>query len=395
MSDKGADKGGAGAKRCVCGVGACAHESRARYAPRVRCPGRWVTALWLRRAHEGGHDKGKVTACACTPKHRDEEREERARAHASMLALVRTRLQHCRDCALSCRRAAGCAGGHAQKQKKQYIGGRGSGQVKVDKGKGFRTAAFDRLRQSSVRGVLISCDVRSEGLCVRESMMAVREHCSRRYPDLFKDDDAEDEKSDAAAVTNVEDAIAAEAAKEKASVQQGPFGMIETKTKGLLFIEFHNEKMNPVEICADCLKEVRDTGRTKTKYLVRMTPVLATCYAKYEEIKKAVQPILDKYLNASMEATTYCIVYKKRSNEDLDRLKLINELAEKVDKKHKVDLTMPKTAILIDIMTNVCCIGVCDDYFALRKYNVQVSRSAHPASPPFRSRAQVPQKSRW
>jgi tRNA acetyltransferase TAN1 len=226
-------------------------------------------------------------------------------------------------------------------------------------------------------------------------MMAVREHCSRRYPDLFKDDDAEDEKSDAAAVTNVEDAIAAEAAKEKASVQQGPFGMIETKTKGLLFIEFHNEKMNPVEICADCLKEVRDTGRTKTKYLVRMTPVLATCYAKYEEIKKAVQPILDKHLNASMEATTYCIVYKKRSNEDLDRLKLINELAEKVDKKHKVDLTMPKTAILIDIMTNVCCIGVCDDYFALRKYNVQVSRSAHPAAPRFRSRAQVPQKSRW
>ena len=86
--------------------------------------------------------------------------------------------------------------GHAQKQKKQYLGGRGSGQVKVDKGKGFRTAAFDRLRQSSVRGVLISCDVRSEGLCVRESMMAVREHCSRRYPDLFKDDDAEDEKRD-------------------------------------------------------------------------------------------------------------------------------------------------------------------------------------------------------
>jgi tRNA acetyltransferase TAN1 len=275
------------------------------------------------------------------------------------------------------------ARGNEQKQKKQYLGGRGSGQVKVDKGKGFRTAGFERLRQTSVRGVLISCDVRSEGLCVRESMMAVREHSSRRYPDLFKDDDAEEKPGDTAAVTNVEDAIAAEAAKEKASVQQGPFGMIETKTKGLLFIEFHNETMDPVEICADCLKEVRDTGRTKTKYLVRLTPVLATCYAKYDDIAKAVQPVLDKYLNASMEATTYCIVYKKRSNEDLDRLVLIQKLAELVDKKHTVDLTMPKKAILIDVMTNVCCIGVCDDYFALRKYNVQVSLSAHPALPLF------------
>ena len=91
---------------------------------------------------------------------------------------------------------------HLQKQKKQYLGGRGSGQVKA--GKGFRTAGFERLRQQNIRGVLISCDVRSEGLCVRESMMAVREHCSRRYPDLFKEDEEEDEKKEsAAAVTNV------------------------------------------------------------------------------------------------------------------------------------------------------------------------------------------------
>ena len=259
-----------------------------------------------------------------------------------------------------------------QKQKKQYLGGRGSGQVKA--GKGFRTAGFDRLRTPGVRGVLISCDVRSEGLCSRESMMAVREHCARRYPDLMKEADSEDEKeeSSAAAVTNVEDAIAAEAAKEKEKVQTSPFGMIETKTKGLLFVEFHDDKMDPVEICADCLKEVRDTGRTKTKCLVRATPVLATSYAKYEDILKAAQPLIDKYLGASIESTTYCIVYKKRSNEELDRLTLIDKIAANIDKKHKVDLGMPKKAILIDVMTNVCCIGICEDYFALRKYNVQV-----------------------
>lgn len=261
-----------------------------------------------------------------------------------------------------------------KKQKKQYLGGRGSGQVKA--GKGFHTAGFDRLRQPNVRGVLISCDVRSEGLCARESMMAMQEHCSRRYPDLFKDEDTEGGQKEgaASAVTNVEDAIAAEAAKEKEKVQKGPFSFIETKTKGLLFIEFNSDShkaMDPVDVCADCLKEVRDTGRTKTKYLVRATPVLATSYAKMDDIAKAAQPIIDKYLSAGVEATTYCVVYKKRSNDEVDRLELIKKIADNVDKKHTVDLTMPKKAILIDIMTNVCCIGMADDYFALRKYNVQ------------------------
>ena len=144
------------------------------------------------------------------------------------------------------------------------------------------------------------------------------------------------------------------------------------KTKGLLFVEFHNDKMDPVDVCADCLKEVRDTGRTKTKYLVRATPVLATCYAKYEDILKATKPIIDKYLSSTMDATSYCVVYKKRSNDELDRLELIKRIAESVDKRHTVDLTMPKKAILVDVILNVCCIGICDDYFALRKYNVQV-----------------------
>ena len=233
-------------------------------------------------------------------------------------------------------------------------------------------------------------------------MMAVREHSSRRYPDLFKDEGDEEQVSSAAEVTNVEDAIAAEASKEKEKVQEGPFGLIDTKvtlclpcllcklckantdctavvkTKGLLFVEFHDQKMDPVDVCADCLKEVRDTGRTKTKYLVRATPVLATCYAKYEDILKATKPLIEKYLSSSMEATSYCIVYKKRSNEELDRLELIKKIADLVDKKHTVELTMPKKTILVDVLMNVCCIGVCDDYFALRKYNVQVGTAARP-----------------
>ena len=77
---------------------------------------------------------------------------------------------------------------------------------------------------------------------MRESMMAVREHCSRRYPDLFKDDDDKDDDDDEESVdvvTNVEDAIAAEAAKEMEKIQKGPFRGIKDIVSSFLLLKNH------------------------------------------------------------------------------------------------------------------------------------------------------------
>ena len=74
-------------------------------------------------------------------------------------------------------------------------------------------------------------------------------------------------------------------------------------------VTHEEQEMNPLEICLDFLNEVRiehaasasrrlmsgsqvkQQNHSKTKYAVRITPVLATCYASEECILKAVQPV--------------------------------------------------------------------------------------------------------
>lgn len=223
---------------------------------------------------------------------------------------------------------------------------------------------MERLRNPKIKGVLVSCDVRFESLCASECIMAFTEYAQMRYPDLFS---KEEQGGAAAAAVDVEAAIAAEAAKEK---EERHFQSVNTGVKGLVFIEFTHTQMSPLDLCSDVVKQVKATGHTKTKYAVRMTPVLASSYASIDNISKAVEPLLSEYLGAGAEATSYSIVFKKRSN-DLNRVELIDKVAGMVDKKHKVDLTTPKICLLVDVLTNNCLLGIAYDYFGLRKFNIQ------------------------
>eukprot|EP00960_Hanusia_phi_P070483 767320-Hanusia_phi.AAC.14 len=84
-----------------------------------------------------------------------------------------------------------------QKQKRQYIGGRGRGQFKGGNTKNYE---FERLRTAGVHGILVSCDIRvgacressclalttsilkAENLCRQECIMAFTEFAEKRYP---------------------------------------------------------------------------------------------------------------------------------------------------------------------------------------------------------------------
>lgn len=52
---------------------------------------------------------------------------------------------------------------------------------------------------------------------------------------------------------------------------------------------------------------------------------------------------------------------------------VIQELAKLIDFKnsaHKVDLKMPKVAIIVEVIKGLCCISILPDYFKLKKYNI-------------------------
>eukprot|EP00286_Rhodomonas_abbreviata_P029744 CAMPEP_0181314620 /NCGR_PEP_ID=MMETSP1101-20121128/14920_1 /TAXON_ID=46948 /ORGANISM="Rhodomonas abbreviata, Strain Caron Lab Isolate" /LENGTH=285 /DNA_ID=CAMNT_0023421735 /DNA_START=15 /DNA_END=868 /DNA_ORIENTATION=- len=258
----------------------------------------------------------------------------------------------------------GGGGGDRKRNKRQYLPGRGSGQVHASAK--HKTHSVERLRNPGIKGVLVSCDVRAEALCASECIMAFTDHAQERYPAIFEHE--EESEAGSGGVVDPEKAIAAEAKRAK---EDRHFYCVNTGVKGLVFVEFTHETMDPVALCTAIVQNVKETGHTKTKYAVRMTPVVAGSYASIEAICKAVQPVVEQHLGAALEPTSYCLVFKKRSNPDIERTKLIDKVAELVDKKHKVDLTTPKRAVIIDVLANNCLIGVMDDYFTLKKCNLQ------------------------
>lgn len=89
---------------------------------------------------------------------------------------------------------------------------------------------------------------------------------------------------------DIEKAIAQENAEEKEE-KAAIFAYIRTDVKGLIFVETKGEGMDPKVMVEGLVRRVQETGHSKTKYAVRMQPVLATCYAGADEIVKACQPV--------------------------------------------------------------------------------------------------------
>jgi len=52
---------------------------------------------------------------------------------------------------------------------------------------------------------------------------------------------------------------------------------------------------------------------------------------------------------------------------------IINDIADQVcaiNKENKVNLDSPELAIIVDVIRNVCCLSVVQEYYQLKKYNI-------------------------
>lgn len=148
------------------------------------------------------------------------------------------------------------------------------------------------------------------------------------------------------------------------------FQQVETNVSNCLFIK--TSLSNPNELGVRIVRDIAETKKRKTRMLLRFWPVDAVCRANIEDIKNAAGRLFDKvFLNT--EPTTFSIAFNKRHNNSVDRMKVIQELAELVDFKssaHKVDLKDPQITIVVEVIKGLCCISLLPNYFKLKKYNI-------------------------
>lgn len=236
--------------------------------------------------------------------------------------------------------------------------------------------------EPGVRGFLATCNF-NEKECVRECYNLLNEYADQleneneaaiasdkvESKSTFDDSGtAADEPDEEDISTLLENEI--NSIKTAQRTGEHRFQQIETKVKNCVFIR--TTVPDPNALGVYIMRNLAETKQRKTRMLLRFLPVDAVCKANIEDIKNAAGKLFDKvFLNT--EPTTFSVIVNKRFNNSIDRMHIIQGLAELIDFKstaHKVDLKTPKVSVVCEIVKGHCCISILPDYFKLKKYNV-------------------------
>ncbi|XDG04829.1 hypothetical protein ABKA04_004444 [Annulohypoxylon sp. FPYF3050] len=193
------------------------------------------------------------------------------------------------------------------------------------------------------------------------------------------------------------------------SSSPSPFEPIRLDLDCLLFMRTH-PPVDPValahRICVDARDDVgkeKWTGRRRSRFLNRFTPVTASGKATEAGLVEVARKVLGEHFKLAeaetgngeskggdengkkesegkdekkgeeeeKKAYTYAIRPTFRAHNLLKRNDVITKVANMIDTRHKVNLTAPDKVILIDIYQSFCGMSVVDgDWDSLKRYNL-------------------------
>ncbi|KAL1453461.1 hypothetical protein WDU94_007599 [Cyamophila willieti] len=154
-------------------------------------------------------------------------------------------------------------------------------------------------------------------------------------------------------------------------VKKHKFRKLDSGAQGNVFIKINDKNIDPVSLGTSIVEDLYNTKQQKTIHLLRLIPVEVTCKSYIDDITKAIGPLMDKYFSGA--PTSYCIVFNKRNNNNLERASVIELTALLVKEKnmfHTVDLKHAALTIVFEVIKSVSCISVLPDYYKYKKYNL-------------------------
>lgn len=149
------------------------------------------------------------------------------------------------------------------------------------------------------------------------------------------------------------------------------FQKLDTGAQGNMFLKMNDKSIDPVTLGTSIVEDLYSTKQQKTVHLLRFIPVEITCKAYLDDIGSAFQPLLLKYFSG--EPTSYCIVFNKRNNNNLNRMEVIEYIALLIKEKnffHSVNLSQATLTIVAEVIKSVCCLSVLPHYTKYKKYNL-------------------------
>ena len=122
-----------------------------------------------------------------------------------------------------------------------------------------------------------------------------------------------------------------------------------------------------------------DTNKAvpRSRFVTRMIPIQATCFASPEELILTTKEVLNKYLSRTTK--TFAITFKRRHCTKIDRntvIKIVGDAVIQVVPKCTVNLDNPDATILVEICNNLVGISVIENLKKYRNFNLTEAAAA-------------------
>jgi len=178
---------------------------------------------------------------------------------------------------------------------------------------------------------------------------------------------------------DIESQIASEVSAMKRPRTEPFFVNCQTNAPCVLFISC-KPPVNPVELIMKHMKNVGDSGITRTRYTHRMVPVSGSCVTNLPEIQALCRSIFTPFFSRHPDRKfSYKIELRVRNHTTIPRPVLIQHIAQCVPECHAVNLENPEIFILVEVFKSVCGISIVQDYYQLQKFNVMEIANARNA----------------
>merc|ERR1719422_153977 len=129
---------------------------------------------------------------------------------------------------------------------------------------------------------------------------------------------------------------------------------------------------SPDDIVEEIIKDIEKTQVQKCRFVLRMLPILGTCKAYDDNIRALARSILPDAFKQS-QGPTYSVLFKPRNSNQVTRedvFKMIAAVVRDVPGVWKVDLNNPDVSVVVEVIRNVCCMGIVRNFYQKRKYNL-------------------------
>lgn len=144
---------------------------------------------------------------------------------------------------------------------------------------------------------------------------------------------------------------------------------------------------DPVETVQQVLHDLdsSSTSAPSSRFVTRMIPIQATCFASLEEIGLTAEALVQKYLK-DVAPSTFAVNIKRRNCSTVTRDEIINAVAgavlsmEGAKNEWKVNLKSPNYTIMVEICKTLCGMTIVKDYASYRNFNLLEIREAQQTS---------------